>query len=143
MNKFKVGDIVVGNEKANVYGITKQGIIAVVQNVFNNVYIGIRYKGDCFTVLAECFDTIETKDVAKFSIGDLISTHPISLKIKRVIFNDPATIVLWQDGTKTVVKVHDEPFDAEKGLAMAILKKLCGKAQLRKEFKKWIKEEQE
>lgn len=62
----------------------------------------------------------------------------ITLEIKRVIFNDPATIVLWQDGTKTVVKVHDEPFDAEKGLAMAILKKLCGKAQLRKEFKKWI-----
>lgn len=62
----------------------------------------------------------------------------ITLEIKRVIFNDPATIVLWADGTKTVVKVHDEPFDAEKGLAMAILKKLCGKAQLRREFKKWI-----
>lgn len=24
--------------------------------------------------------------------------------IKKVIFNDPATIVLWNDGTKTVVK---------------------------------------
>ena len=47
--------------------------------------------------------------------------------IKRVIFNDPATIVLWADGTKTVVKcAKDERFDPEKGLAMAIAKKALG-----------------
>lgn len=40
--------------------------------------------------------------------------------IKKIIFNDPATIILWSDGTKTVVKAHNEPFDPEKGLAMAI-----------------------
>ena len=38
--------------------------------------------------------------------------------IKKVIFNDPATIILWLDGTKTVVKVIDEKFDPEKGLAV-------------------------
>ena len=73
------------------------------------------------------------------AVGTPLVAHT-DLSIRRVIFNDPATIVIWADGSKTVVKVHDEPFDAEKGLAMAILKKLCGKAQLRKEFKKWIKE---
>lgn len=47
--------------------------------------------------------------------------------IKKVIFNDPATIVLWADGTKTVVKcAKDEKFDPEKGLAMAIAKKVIG-----------------
>lgn len=46
--------------------------------------------------------------------------------IKKVIFNDPATIVFWSDGTKTVVKCHDEEFDPEKGLAMAISKKALG-----------------
>lgn len=47
--------------------------------------------------------------------------------IKRVIFNDPATIILWADGTKTVVKcAKDETFDPEKGLAMAIAKKAIG-----------------
>ena len=46
--------------------------------------------------------------------------------VTRVIFNDPATIILWADGTKTVVKVHDEPFDKEKGFAMAVLKKALG-----------------
>lgn len=43
--------------------------------------------------------------------------------VKRIIFNPPATIVFWQDGTKTVVKCQNgEEFDPEKGLAMAIVK---------------------
>lgn len=46
--------------------------------------------------------------------------------IKDVIFNDPATIVFWEDGTKTVVKAENEEFDPEKGLAMAITKKALG-----------------
>lgn len=47
--------------------------------------------------------------------------------IKDVIFNPPATIVKWDDGTKTVVKCHgDDMFDPEKGLAMAIAKKSMG-----------------
>lgn len=59
--------------------------------------------------------------------------------IKKVIFNDPATIVFWNDGTKTVVKAHDEEFDPEKGLAMAISKKLLGnKGNYYNEFKKWL-----
>ena len=46
--------------------------------------------------------------------------------IKDVIFNNPATIVFWEDGTKTVVKAENEEFDPEKGLAMAIAKKALG-----------------
>jgi hypothetical protein len=47
--------------------------------------------------------------------------------IKDVIFNDPATIILWFDGSKTVVKCQKgETFDPEKGLAMAISKKVLG-----------------
>ena len=49
------------------------------------------------------------------------------IQIDKVIFNDPATIVFWKDGTKTVVKAgNDEYFDKEKGLAMAISKKVLG-----------------
>ena len=45
-------------------------------------------------------------------------------RIDRVIFHDPATIVIWMDKTKTVVKCHNEEFDKEKGLAMCIAKKV-------------------
>lgn len=61
-----------------------------------------------------------------------------SVMIKNVIFNDPATIVFWSDGTKTVVKAENEPFDPEKGLAMAIAKKHFGnKGNYFNEIKKW------
>lgn len=65
--------------------------------------------------------------------------------IKNVIFNDPATIVFWSDGTKTVVKCQDgEPYDAEKGLAMAISKKALGnQGNYCNVFKKWLPEEEE
>ena len=54
------------------------------------------------------------------------TTQP-ELKIERVIFNNPATIVFWNDGTKTVVKCDENDiFSEEMGLAMACTKKLFG-----------------
>ena len=59
--------------------------------------------------------------------------------VPKVIFNPPATIVLWNDGTKTVVKTQNgEVFDPEKGLAMAISKKALGnKGNYFEQIKKW------
>lgn len=63
-------------------------------------------------------------------------------KIKKVIFNDPATIVYWEDRTKTVVKCEKEKYDPEKGLAMAIAKKAMGNnGNYFEVFKKWIGED--
>ena len=65
-------------------------------------------------------------------------------EIKNVIFNDPATIVFWEDGTKTVVKCQDcDEFDPEKGLAMAIVKKAYGnKGSYCNKMKKWLPKEE-
>lgn len=47
--------------------------------------------------------------------------------IEKVIYNGPATIVLWKDGTKTVVKCRKgDDFDFEKGLLLCIAKKAYG-----------------
>ena len=66
-------------------------------------------------------------------------------EIKNVIFNDPATIVFWEDGTKTVVKCQDgDEFDPEKGLAMAIAKKAYGnKGNYCNKMKKWLPKEEQ
>lgn len=66
-------------------------------------------------------------------------------EIKDVIYNGPATIVLWCDDTKTVVKCcEDDFYDPEKGLAMAICEKVLGsKANLHRTFKKWVVEPEE
>ena len=64
--------------------------------------------------------------------------------IKDVIFNEPATIILWADGTKTVVKCQEgESYDLEKGMAMAISKKALGnKGNYCEVFKTWLPEEE-
>lgn len=64
--------------------------------------------------------------------------------IENVIFNNPATIVFWSDGTKTIVKRQkgDKKFDPEKGLAMAVCKKIMGnKGNFNDEFKRWLPKE--
>lgn len=51
------------------------------------------------------------------------------MKIKRVIFDGPATVVFWTDGSKTVVKCTDnDSYSYEVGVAMATLKKIFGES---------------
>lgn len=88
----------------------------------------------------ECF--YDTDGLIKISAHSLsVSNVPQkSSNIKKVIFHAPATIVFWKDGSKTVVKCDGELFDREKGLAMAISKKMLGnKGNYFNEFRKWIK----
>lgn len=77
-----------------------------------------------------------------FVLGvDLAKRNPCQ-EIKEVIFNAPATIVIWADDTKTVVKCQpDDEYNAELGLAMAISKKFFGnKGNYNEVFKKWLPE---
>lgn len=68
-----------------------------------------------------------------------------NVEITKVIFNDPATIVFWSDGKKTVVRTQNgDQFDPEKGLAMAISKRVLGnEGSYYEEFKRWLPEESE
>lgn len=64
--------------------------------------------------------------------------------IKNVYFNPPATVVLWDDGTKTVVKCQDgDTYSHETGLALCMAKKAMGNSsrQFNDIFHKWIPEE--
>lgn len=65
--------------------------------------------------------------------------------IKNVYFNDPVTVVLWDDGTKTIVKCQEgDTYSKEVGLALCISKKALGnKGNFNDIFKKWIPEEKE
>ena len=96
-------------------------------------------------------------EVAKYCENDIAATNeavniiygvdghiPAAyFKIEKVIYNDPATIVFWKDGTKTVVKAcEDDEYDPEKGLAMAISKKALGnKGNYYETFKKALPKE--
>lgn len=62
------------------------------------------------------------------------------IEIENVIFNPPATIVFWQDGTKTVVKCSEHDiYDPEKGIAMAIAKRALGnRGNYYNKIKEWL-----
>ena len=71
-------------------------------------------------------DTINTmEDIRKMSMFESDKRVKIP-EIKEVIFNKPATVVYWKDGTKTTVKCgnDEESFDREKAVAMCFLKKM-------------------
>lgn len=78
---------------------------------------------------------------------DLIATGTLSyfnFNVKKVIFNKPATIVYWGDGTKTVVKCQNgDTFNPETGIAMCFMKKAMGnKSNFNNVFKKFINSEE-
>lgn len=95
------------------------------------------------------FGTASRIEYARYCRADFQATHALktrlSMTVKKVVFNDPATIVYWADGTKTVVKCQEgDIFDPELGLAMAIAKKAMGNTGSYNEvFKKWLPEEKE
>lgn len=65
----------------------------------------------------------------------------LSMTIKKVIFSPPATIIIWDDDTKTIVKAQeDEPYDPEKGMAMCIAKHIYGDCgSYYNVFSEWLK----
>lgn len=118
--------------------------------------VGYKGKESCFTI-DKVYDVIDGKitndngftyshlaDVIKclsrWYVFEKVDNDSL---ISRVIFNDPATIILWTDGTKTIAKTHgDDAFDPEKGFAVACAKKLLGDGDaFRMEFAEWISAE--
>lgn len=122
MSKYKVVD-------------TKEAILAAWK----------KYTNSDTKTISDVFNTLNEKQKnAVYFMIDYNENRISKLlpKIKDVIYNDPATIVFWEDGTKTVVKCKNEKFDPEKGLAMAFSKKMLGnKGNYYNIFKKWLPEE--
>lgn len=132
--KFEVGDIVTG-VPGNRYLVTNDKCIMKVEKVSINgmtlskVSGNIVWRNDTYVV---------DNSTRLFKLIDEERMGKEMMKIKKVIYNGPATIVLWENGTKTVVKCNNEPFDKEKGLAMAISKKVLGNTgNYCNVFKKW------
>lgn len=65
-------------------------------------------------------------------------------EIKKVIFNNPATIVYWSDGERTVVKCQEgDKFSEETGLLLCIAKRYFGNGgKYNDVLKKWVKTEE-
>lgn len=79
---------------------------------------------------------------ASLLLGSIMTEGKNQNSIKKVIFNNPATIVIWNDGTKTIVKCQEgDTYSKELGFAMCLAKKFLGnKGNFNDIFKKYLKE---
>lgn len=77
---------------------------------------------------SKCMSIIPTSGTPELEIPLFKRSNSTDdLKVTKVIYNNPATIVFWSDGTKTVVKCgKDDTYDKEKGFYIACAKKLFG-----------------
>ncbi len=132
--RFKIGDVVYNCNKTEKY--------IIEESYWNSLDNEIRYgvvdweghrisKAECELISATPADRYGNYMQSRQQRLLLNSIYGIKIAdlmgIKKVIFNAPATIVLWNDGTKTVVKCSENDiFDPEKGLAFCFLKKLLG-----------------
>lgn len=61
------------------------------------------------------------------------------VSIERVIYSNPATVVIWDDGTKTVCKCFaNDQYNPETGLTVCILKKLVGASAVKDTITAWL-----
>ena len=140
MSKINIGDTVVLSKI--------DGKIFVVEYLDNrNFLVGIRgiriNKVDINGAQYGQFFWVNPEDIIISNNRYKVEkTYSLRTNIKKVIFNNPATIVFWSDGSKTVVKAHNDNYDPEKGLAMAIAKKALGnEGNYYNVFKKWLPNE--
>ena len=103
-------------------------------NTYNNTYRDVL---DSLCYAKSSFITEKEKEKKGMTTNRNKSYIPA---IKKVIFNNPATIVIWNDGTKTTVKCSErDEYSEEVGLAMCISKKALGnKGNFNEVFKKHI-----
>jgi len=157
-----------GIEKES-YGISSFGIIIRVSEICNKIaeYMDLDARSVYETFYAPLnvnrdFDI--TSHLGDFLINDIkkqfvlpvckelppfkfnSSGYRIPILSKPPIFNPPATICYWTDGTKTVVKCQEgDTYSPEAGLALCYMKKVLGNTSrdLNKELHKYIPEESE
>lgn len=101
----------------------------------NNFY-GCCSEDDVVDAMKYCYnDIITTRQYGRSMMTNMQLKVDIPNMIDRVIFNDPATIIYWADGSKTVVKrSEDDEWDPEKGFCMAVIKKLYGRTSFIKNY---------
>ena len=136
MAKFNVGDVVRILDGSNIpdycgsWVEVMEKYVGEVYTVESNTALG--GKGYTFSGVPFVWDGRGLELVSE-------SNNSVLPKITNVIFNNPATIVFWEDDTKTVVKCQKgDKYDKEHGLAVAIAKKALGnKGNFNEVFKKW------
>ena len=119
MEKIKVG--------INGFGRIGRLVFRAAQSREDIVVVGINDLIDVeYMAYMLRYDTMHGQFTGEISY-DEESITVNGKRIKRVIYNDPATIIIWDDESKTVAKAEEgDEYDKEKGFYICLLKELLG-----------------
>ena len=132
--RFSYFEIIPYCNEITIKGYAKEGIVKCRWDLKDFYFKNCNVKESLECIALETFSYLEQELNRKHYITeerkpiffDLLKTKPSGKsEIKRVVFNNPATIVFWKDGTKTVVKCSEgDTFSKESGIAMCFMKKM-------------------
>lgn len=133
MAKFKVGDVVIGNENAKGYTITDTGWIGTVIAVYGDEEIVVKREGAIadFKVKSSCFDlyegsvshttpTISDIKVVNEERNEYLIVNGKRDKATKVVAPITSTIVTLSDGRTGTAICYTPNFDIRTGLLTAI-----------------------
>ena len=76
----------------------------------------------------------------KYKISGYLPTENVYMK--EVIYSNPATVVIWSDGTKTISKcTENDEYNEEVGLTLCVLKKVLGATAVKNILADWVPEQ--
>lgn len=117
------------------------GEVVKIHDIISEFY-AVKDGSDTWWFIDDDFEPITSKDDSKKSMQRVKKQRTVmptldnvimicdfkvnGAYITKIIYNDPVTVVYWSDGQRTIVKAHNEPFNDEKGLCMAIMKRALG-----------------
>ena len=117
-----------------VWQTNRKTLCSRAKNIINSIYGIPNGSSKCWDELKTSCVLTDSEPISKKTSKEAYNKRIFS-EIKDIIINDPATIILWKDGTKTVVKCQPvDTFDPGTGIAMAILKKLYGNSGFYKDI---------
>lgn len=110
----------------------------IIYNVNKETIIDNKNKEAATETQSDSISKCIKRDLKEYNFKGSIDLQSL---IKDVKFNPPATIVFWNDGTKTVVKSSEfDDYDPEKGFMLCVMKyllkpQLAGGQKLRSYYK--------
>lgn len=109
----------------NVYMHDKDGNVAEIKPT--NVSIEGTVGGPANVKVEGFLGTVTSPSDNKHENTLCFFKDPNAMAYERIVFNPPATVVLWKDGTKTVVRCDERDlYDPKYGLALCFMKKALG-----------------
>lgn len=129
-----------------VYKIPEKYIFDSILDIINELYNTEKEeknnKVDSSTVNTDDYFTFVPKEAVI-----LKSYNPKKIfnvpNVEKVLFRNPATIVWFSDGTKSVaICGYDDVYDKETGMAICLCKRMLGNKEYRELMDKWCYEKE-